>query len=188
MSATIILIGPICAGKSTVAEIISNKTGIPQRPMDDLRFDYYEEKGFSKETQNRIHENDGYMAMYAYWKPFEAHAVKRVLDDYPNCIHDFGAGHSVYEDEVLFKEVKNVLDKYDNIFLLLPSQNEKESINVLNARLKDQTTNNDIYKLNEHFVKHTSNKFLAKHIVYTNGSSPEEVADKIIKISNNEFC
>ncbi|MBY7144790.1 shikimate kinase [Virgibacillus sp. NKC19-3] len=183
MSSTIILIGPICAGKSTVAEEISTQTGIPQRPMDDQRFDYYKEIGFSIEKQNEIRKNDGYMAMYAYWKPFEAHAVKRILEDYPNGIHDFGAGHSVYEDQSLFTNVKNILNDYENVFLLLPSPNERESINVLNKRLKDVTTNNDVYKLNEHFVKNKSNRLLAKYIVYTNGSSPEEVADKIIETS-----
>lgn len=182
---TIILIGPICAGKSTVAEVLSNKTGIHRRPMDDLRFDYYKEIGFSKERQNKIRENYGYMAMYEYWKPFEAHAVKRVLEDYPNYIHDFGAGHSVYEDEDLFKGVKDALNNYENVFLLLPSQNEKQSINVLNKRLKDVTTNKDAYKLNEHFVKHKSNKLLAKHIIYTNGRSPGVIADIIIQISNS---
>lgn len=122
--------------------------------------------------------------MYEYWKPFEAHAVKRALEDYPNCIHDFGAGHSVYEDELLFKEVKSILYNYENVFLLLPSQNEKESINVLNERLKDVTTNNDVYKLNEHFVNHKSNKLLAKYTIYTNGYSPEETADEITEITN----
>src|SRR5699024_5548285 len=121
--------------------------------------------------------------MYEYWKPFEVHAVKRMLEDYPNFIHDFGAGHSVYEDEDLFKEVKNILNNYENIFLLLPSQNEMESINVLNERLKEVTTNKDAYKLNEHFVKHESNKMLAKHIIYTNDKKPEMVADTIIQIS-----
>ncbi|EQB36249.1 MULTISPECIES: hypothetical protein [Virgibacillus] len=59
---------------------------------------------FSKEKQNEIRENYGYMAMYEYWKLFEAHAVKRALEDHPYCIHDLGAGHTVYEDEHLFKE------------------------------------------------------------------------------------
>ncbi|WP_100010508.1 shikimate kinase [Lentibacillus sediminis] len=184
MASTIILIGPICSGKSTVAEVLSTKTGIPQRPMDDLRFDYYKEIGFSTEKQNEIRENNGYMAMYQYWKPFEAHAVKRVLEDYPNCIHDFGAGHSVYEDQILFKAVKRILNGYENVFLLLPSQNEQESINVLNERLKDVTTNNEVYRLNEHFVKNKSNKLLAKYTVYTNGSSPEDIADEIIEMSS----
>ncbi|CDQ41554.1 MULTISPECIES: hypothetical protein [Virgibacillus] len=182
-SKTIILIGPICAGKSTVAELLSDKTKIHRCTMDDLRFDYYKEIGFSEEQQNKIREDYGYMAMYEYWKPFEAHAVKRVLEDYPNYIHDFGAGHSVYEDEGLFREVKDALGNYENVFLLLPSQNEMESINVLNERLKEETSNKEAYKLNEHFVKHKSNKLLAKQIIYTNGNSPEMIADKIIQIS-----
>lgn len=67
--------------------------------------------------------------------------------------------------------------------MLLPSKNQKESIDILNERLKDVATNKDAYKLNEHFVKHKSNKLLAKHIIYTNGKSQEMVADKIIQIA-----
>lgn len=50
----VILIGPICSGKTTVGEIISNKLDIPQCSIDDVRFDYYKEIGFSKEQQERI--------------------------------------------------------------------------------------------------------------------------------------
>lgn len=66
---------------------------------------------------------------YKFWKPFEAHAVKRVLQDYPTHVHDLGGGHSIYEDENLLNEVKAVLE------------------------------------LNEHFIKHPSNKLLSKYIV-----------------------
>ncbi|WP_100011805.1 shikimate kinase [Lentibacillus sediminis] len=184
---TIILIGPICAGKSTVGKAISDRLGVPQRPMDDLRFDYYREIGFNKKKQDKILENDGYKAMYKYWKPFEAHAVKRVLEDYPDHVHDFGAGHSVYEDEHLLKEVKAVLDRYKNVFLLLPSQNEQESISILHERLKDVTANNAVYELNEHFVKHKSNKLLAKHVIYTKGRSIKDIAEEIIEVSTNDF-
>ncbi|WP_269104918.1 hypothetical protein [Peribacillus psychrosaccharolyticus] len=34
--------------------------------------------------------------------------------------------------------------------------------------------------MNEHFIKHASNKVLAKHVVYTNGKSIEDVADEIM--------
>lgn len=155
--------------------------------MDDLRFDYYREIGFSKKKQDEIRKTDGYEAMYKYWKPFEAHAVKRVLEDYPNHIHDFGAGHSVYEDEHLLKKVKDVLDNYKNVFLLLPSQKEQESMSILNERLQGITTNNSVYELNEHFIKHKSNKLLAKHVIYTKGRSIEDIAEKIIKISTNNL-
>lgn len=60
-------------------------------------------------------QREGFLGIYRYWKPFEAYSVKRALELYPDHIHDFGAGQSVYEDEELFKEVQNVLEPYSNI-------------------------------------------------------------------------
>ncbi len=176
----VILIGPICSGKTTVGEIISNKLDIPQCSIDDVRFDYYKEIGFSKEQQERIRKKDGFQGVYTYWKPFEVHAVKRVLEDYPNYIHDFGAGHSVYEDESLLQKAQVVLEKYENIFLLLPSSDINQSVNTLAERLSKFTDDQSVFKLNEHFIKHKSNRILSKHVIYTNGKSAEEVAQQII--------
>jgi shikimate kinase len=183
MKNTIILIGPMCSGKSTLGEAISKKTGVPRCSMDDVRFDYYKEIGFSEERQREIHNRDGFEAVYKYWKPFEAHAVKRVLEDYPDHIHDFGGGHSVYEDENLLNVVKTVLDNYKNVFLILPCQNEVESLKILNKRLEKTTDNDAVLRLNEHFIKHISNKLLAKHIIYTEGKSIEDAAEEIIQLS-----
>ncbi|MEH2063239.1 MAG: hypothetical protein V7K50_13415 [Nostoc sp.] len=47
---------------------------------------------------------------------------------------DFGAGHSVYEDDALFKRVQKVLEPYINVVLILPSPNLEESIQILNER------------------------------------------------------
>ncbi|MED4287485.1 shikimate kinase [Priestia megaterium] len=180
MEKPVILIGPICSGKTTVAEIISNKLNIPQCSIDDVRFDYYKEIGFSKEQQERIREKEGFKGVYTYWKPFEVHAVKRVLEDYPTYIHDFGAGHSVYEDESLLQKAQVILEKYENIFLLLPSSDINESINTLTERLSKITDDKSVYELNEHFIRNKSNRILSKHTIYTNRKSAEEVAQQII--------
>ncbi|UHA75264.1 shikimate kinase [Paenibacillus sp. 481] len=180
MQKTIILIGPICSGKSTVAEIISNKLNIPQRSIDEIRFEYYKEIGFSADKQQEIREKEGFKGVYQYWKPFEAHCVKRILDDFPDHIIDFGGGHSVYEDEMLLQQVQAVLQPYANIFLLLPSEDVEESVRVLNERLRHVTDDPAVVELNEHFITHKSNKTLAKHMIYSNGKSADEVAEQII--------
>ncbi|MFL1677043.1 hypothetical protein [Paenibacillus dendritiformis] len=41
----IILIGPILTGKSTLADILSQKLGYPRCSVDDVRWKYYEEIG-----------------------------------------------------------------------------------------------------------------------------------------------
>jgi dephospho-CoA kinase len=46
MRAEIILIGPIWTGKSTIAELLSQRLGIRRASMDDSSWRYYEEVGF----------------------------------------------------------------------------------------------------------------------------------------------
>lgn len=55
------------------------------------------------------------------WKPFEAYAVERMMADRPLAVIDFGAGHSVFEDETLFERVRVALEPFPNVVLLLPS-------------------------------------------------------------------
>lgn len=95
----IILIGPICAGESTVAELLSKKTGMPRCSLDDIRYKYYEELNYDHNHALQLQEKYGFWEKYKYWKPFEAHLVVRVLEEYKDHIIDFGAGHSVYEEE-----------------------------------------------------------------------------------------
>src|SRR4051812_30428261 len=114
----IILIGPIGTGKSTVGKLLAEKLGIPQRSMDDVRFGYYKEINYDEEVARQIREIEGFEALYRYWKPFEAYAVERILSETGNGVIDFGAGHSVYEDEDLFKRVQRVLAPYIHVVLI----------------------------------------------------------------------
>lgn len=176
----IILIGPISTGKSTLGRLLAQKLGIPQCSMDDIRLDYYKEINYDEQLAKQIREKEGFQGIYRYWKPFEAYAVERVLSEYSSCVIDFGAGHSVYEDDELFKRVQQVLEPYINVVLILPSPDLEESIQILNERNGGIVSNG--FDLNEYFVKHHSNYDLAKFVVYTKGKSPEEARDEILKI------
>ncbi len=176
----IILIGLISTGKSTLGKLLAHKLGIPQCSMDDVRLDYYKEINYDDELAKQIREKEGFPGIYRYWKPFEAYAVERVLSEYSSCVIDFGAGHSVYEDDKLFRRVQQILDPYINIVLILPSPNLEESIQLLNERNGGIVSNG--FDLNEHFVRHHSNYDLAKFVVYTKSKSPEETRDEILKI------
>jgi shikimate kinase len=184
MNKTIILIGPMCAGKSSVAKKLSDITGLPWCEMDDVRFEYYKEIGFTREKEKEVFQKNGLKGVLNYWKPFEAHSVKRILEDYPNHIIAFGGGHSVYENEELFDKVYNILKNYKHIFLLLPSKNNEISLETLNKRLSKLTDNKDAFELNEYLINHESNEKLAKHIIYTQNKTIEEVAKEVISISN----
>ncbi|MCZ8494981.1 shikimate kinase [Priestia megaterium] len=187
MQTPIILIGPICAGKTTVGEKVAKALNIPQCSMDEVRFSYYEEIGFSKEQQQHIRKNQGFQGMYAYWKPFEAYAVKRILEEYKHAVIDFGAGHSVYEDMGLFQQVEKTLKPYQSLFLLLPSADKEESIQLLHQRLQQITDDKDVFELNKHFVTHPSNEMLAKQTIYTKEKSADTVAEEIISSISKEW-
>jgi hypothetical protein len=173
----IILIGPIGAGKSTIGGLLAEKLGLPQISLDDFRFDYYREIGYDEDYARHLRADQGFPALVAYWKPFEAHAVERVLDDYRTCVFDFGAGYTVYEDQGLFNRVQTALAPFRNVVLLLPdpdvdtSQAMMESYDPVVARYRD---------INLHFLTHPSNGLLAKHVIYWRGLSPQETRDRVL--------
>lgn len=180
----IILIGPIGTGKSTQGQLVSEALGIPRIPMDDRRWDFYKEIGYSEERQKELSDEGGFTAVYRYWKQFEIHAVERLLSEHQDCrcVIDFGGGHSVFEDDALFERARQALEPFENVILLLPSPDLDESVEIL----RDRTHRNDSDDPNaidfcEHFVKHPSNHRLAKHVVYTKDQTPEETRDEIIR-------
>ncbi|MBZ0285628.1 MAG: shikimate kinase [Anaerolineae bacterium] len=187
MASTIILIGPMCAGKSTIAELLSEKLNLPHHSVDDDRWTYYKEIGYDESVAAQIAKSDqGMVGLLRYWKPFEAHAVERVLADHPDCVIDFGAGHSVYEDETLFARVERTLSPYPNVILLLPSPDLDESAAILNDRFEKLVLKEvghvdpALFEVNTQFVKHPSNHKLAKIVVYTNGKTPDETCAEIL--------
>ena len=181
MKSNIILIGPIRVGKSTLAQLLSEKLGLPRISLDDVRWKYYREIGYEDDLARQIHQTGGLVALVFYWKQFDAYAVERVLADHPNTIIDFGAGHSVYESNELFARIQTVLSPYANVVLLLPAPNLAESIEILNERTKDLVRAFDQgFNWNEHFVHHHSNYDLAKFIIYTQGKTPHETCAEII--------
>ena len=176
----VILIGPIGAGKTTLGRLIAAALSLPQVSMDDVRFDYYREIGYDESIAKQRYAAEGFWGLYRYWKPFEAYAVERVLTDHANCVIDFGAGHSVYEDEALFTRVKCLLAAHPNVILVLPSADLATSLEVLRNRRPDLV---DIEPdINEHFITHASNYELAKFTVFTAGRTPEDSCTEILDL------
>jgi shikimate kinase len=178
MPREIVLIGPIGAGKSTQSRLLSEKLGVPQWAMDDLRGRYYAEIGFDERLATQIQEREGFAGLYRYWKPFEIHAVERLLAEHTDRVVDLGGGHSVYEDDAFFARAQRALAPYQNVVLLLPSPDLDESVRLLTERTGPCVSGG--VDFHEHFVKHHSNHDLAKTVVYTKGRTPEETRDEIL--------
>ncbi len=174
----IILIGPEGTGKSTIGKLLSQKLNLPQVSMDDIRWQYYQEIGWDADTQKQIRDQLGFAGVYRYWKLFELYGIERLLSEHNNCVIDFGAGHSVYENDADFARAGELLSPYKNIVLLLPSPDLDESVDILKQR--SQLTINGV-EINRFFMTHYSNQKLAKQVIYTKGKTPEEIKQEIIK-------
>jgi hypothetical protein len=185
---SIIFIGPANAGKSTQAKLVGAALGLPVLHLDDLRWGYYAEIGYDREKAEQIRREGGMKAIAAHWKPFDIHAVERVLADYPRGYAiSFGAGHSFYDDPAMLERAKKALAGFPNVVLLLPSPDTDESVQIMKERLHADVPEfteeglEHIAQINRIFIEHPSNATLATLTVYTAGKTPEQTCDEILQ-------
>jgi shikimate kinase len=186
MPSGIILIGPICVGKSTLAALLAARLALPRIEVDELRWHYFEQTAYSKDEARRIHAAEGNLGVLRYSKPFEAQMVAAILRDHPDAVIDFGAGHSVYDDPADFARVQAALAPFERVVLVLPCADPDEAIAILNARFRallerEGVEPSDEYmQMNADFVRSPCNAQLAKLTVYTEGKTAEQTCAEII--------
>ncbi|MFK7856251.1 MAG: hypothetical protein AB8B79_19200 [Granulosicoccus sp.] len=183
-NANIIIIGPVCAGKSTQGKLISKALNKQLVSLDAVAEDYYKANGFGEsQFQKAVHEK-GFLSAYRQWWPSLAYAAQQVVTDYTNCVIDFGAGHSHYEDDFLYSGVKEALAGCQDVVLLLPAEDLDRSVSLLRERSKDLRNMDwifDGYDFFERWVKDDSNHDLATVTIFTDGKTPEQTCEEILK-------
>ena len=177
----IVLIGPMAAGKTTIARILEQKTGVRNVPMDMVRWYYYFKDGYSAAHDHGLKT---LVEKADYWKRFDLLSVERILSDFKDAIIDLGAGHSYYPDPDELKRAQTLLAPLPNVFLLLPSLDPVISDKACRERIKAvyPAVTEDELSINQIFLHHHSNKFLAKHTVTTLRKTPEAVADELLSL------
>lgn len=174
----VILIGPVNAGKSAIARRLAPRIGVERCSLDQVCWEYYRDAGFDPAVAAGHLERGGRTAEYAYVRRFYPGAVERVLAECPQHVIDLGAGHTVLDEPELFGRVQKALAPYPNVVLLLPSDDQDESIRLLAARQGNPRP--DVVALNERFVRHPANALLAKITVYTKGRTPAETCENVV--------
>jgi hypothetical protein len=188
-SDSIVLIGPFGSGKSTLAELLSRRLRMPTESLDRHR-DYYDDAGLDVDEFKRLQREFSLKVADRYYQSFFPPAIERLLATYPRHIIDLGAGHTVYEDKTAFERVRQALAPYPNVVLILPSPDADESVHVLRERAKGKLGGD--YFLNSDFdyfafwVKSHCNTELATITVYTEGKTPEETVDDLMRALRRE--
>ncbi len=193
MDSAILLIGPLCAGKSTVGRLLAEKLGLPQSSLDALPLEFFLEMGFDARRVETLKETEGWLAAYRYMQEFGARAVERYLSEERPHVIDFGAPYSTCEDDSLLERVKAAFAPFRNVVLLLPSPDLDESVRVVKDRMRRREGHVELRRLlqglrdetgvdyEELYVKHPSNFHLARTVVYTEGKTPEQTRDEIVE-------
>lgn len=188
--APVVLIGPLAAGKSTVAAILARSLKVRVCSIDDVRWKYLDQIGYDRaEADRRFAEGQNPAEKMAYRERFEAQVIEQVLAAHSYGVIDFGASNSIYENPGLLVRVQTAL-RGTNVVLLLPSEDPEESERVLGARLrallraKGEQVSEEILALNAYFIRHPSNRQLAQITFYTSELRPEDIAIGIVSSLN----
>ena len=184
----VVLIGPVCAGKSTLLPLIAGRLGRPSVDLDDVAEPYYEEVGHGREELNLIGAERGDLGAYLWWQQGHPHAVRRVLEDYPDAVIALGAGHTTYSDAELFEEVRSLLTPCATA-LVLPSPDNRESLRVLRQRAIERNGGDwimDGVDVLDQWVSGEQNRLLATVTVFTEARTPDEIADEILEAISPE--
>lgn len=184
---TVILIGPEGSGKSTIGRVIANTLSKELYSLDRHRDELYAPYGYDKDLAEKIYEEQGLWAFYQHWKTFEYKAVSHMLqnasqegDEFYGKILDFGAGHSVFENPEELAKIEALIAPYHNVILVMPCEDVEEAVNITEARRGHELG------LNKHFMEHSSNRRLAKHIIYTKDTTVDECAERALRVIRRE--
>lgn len=194
MRSSILLIGPLCAGKSTIGQLLAEKLGLPQCSVDALPLEYFTARGFAPDRLELLRATEGWPAAYRYLQEIGVLVIESLLAEYQQHVIDFGAPYTTYTDDALLARVKQAFAPYQNVVLLLPSPDLDQSAQIVKKLMRARAGHDELRRLlrglraetgvdyEELYVKHHSNFQLAQVVVYTAGQAPEETRDEIIRL------
>jgi shikimate kinase len=177
---TIILIGPIGAGKTTIGQMVAGRLSLPSYSLD-AEPHLATSLGYDIERYKQIGMKDGLRAAYEYRRSFYDRLIPLFLATHDHGVLDFGGGHPVAPDRQKQAAIKNALEPYPHVFLLMPTPDIKESLEILRRRNGLAEEQQD---LNELYFRDGNRAYwqIAKHHIYTAKRTPEETSQEILAI------
>lgn len=173
---SILLIGGMATGKTTVARYLSEKTKLPYISIDAFKDKYLDnDSSYSFEKQLEIRKEKGYFGEMEYLLPFLHKALDYFLSnmDKPFII-DFGALSTIKLEDKTINEIK----EFQNIFLL------HSEIGVSNRREIDKDSELD--KIYSETNENPINFLLTDKIVTIDNKKPEDIGDEILSKINKK--
>jgi len=134
-SKPIILIGPQGTGKSTTAEALAKKLGIPLIPTDMLMLDEKYENLCKNEPGVEVSITRDKGLNYSSNKEYEFCVMNKIFDDYSNqkVVLDVGGSHAKWDDKHS-ETMKDLFNSTPNIFIFNVSDDEDETYEFLKKR------------------------------------------------------
>ncbi|HJX77894.1 shikimate kinase [Glutamicibacter sp.] len=179
----LILIGPAATGKSTLGQIVATSLSVPFVDIDEVADHYYEEVGWSLEQLSYRSSLVGRVAAEREWEVARAHAVTRVLADYPGAVVAMGAGNTSYKNERHFQGVRNALKDMTCVLLVLPSADRSEALSTLRSRALDSKGTDWISSGHDflaEWLDDEGTRDLATETIITGSEAPEVTAERIV--------
>lgn len=179
---SILLIGPVGVGKSTIANILLRKTELAYVGLDNLSEFYLNHYGYDFNKGKKLVDSKEYLEYLKYRQSFNFLFTKRILDniDRPSLI-EFGGSDTITNKDEEKEKLKSSLKQFKNVILLLPSQNDEESQKILEFRMKSEKNEEFFNYINRFLITNKINEEYATNIVYTAVKNPDQVVEEILK-------
>lgn len=187
----IVLIGPLSAGKTTVALYVSARLQQPNFPLDRIKWYYRFKNGYDLARGTVILRTEGFAALLDYAKSYFSMAdLECFLNEFRSGVIDFGASHSVFDDSAAMRDAERILSPFANVVLLLPTPDPDRNIEILSDRIRQRYSDRErdarivesYVEVNRRFVMSPSNTLLARHTVYTYGKSVEKTGEEVMAV------
>ena len=160
-------------GKSTLARSLCDTLALPRCSIDEIQWVYLAETDFDH-AKARTLLRTNLDQFRDYTNPFLVSVVERAITEHPDHVIDFGAGHTAYDDPAHVERIKSVLEPIQRVLLLMPSPDVEVCLELLPGPL-------DGMRMNPIFIKHPLKDELAKHVIYTYGTSAADVVVETLR-------